>query len=77
MTALLLAFVVIPAVVIVTALAIGLGRDRRPRAPERETVLAAHAWFGGVTANQRVARLEERVRRLELLAHEHGRQHLP
>jgi hypothetical protein len=81
MVALLLALVVIPTVVIVSALVMGLRRDRRAgqgsRAPQRETTLAAHAWVSGFTANQRVAHLEERVRRLEHLAHEHGRQHLP
>ena len=84
MVALLLALVVIPMVVIVSALVIGLRRDRREAAlrraavvPGRDALLATQAWVGSLTANQRLAHLEERVRRLEILADERGRQHLP
>jgi hypothetical protein len=77
---LVLAHVVIPVVVIGSVLATVAGRERRRvlgvlnEALRHVRLIAGQAWNAALVANARVANLEERVRHLERVAHDHGRE---
>jgi hypothetical protein len=80
---LIVTFVVIPAAVIGTVLVAVAWRERGrtlaalARSLEHARLIAAHAWNAALLANGRLANLEDRVRNLERVAHDHGRERQP
>ena len=80
MVELALTLVVVPVLVIGVVLAMATRRERRAalayltEAVRHLYLIAGQAWNAALVANARVANLEERVRHLERVAHDHGRE---
>jgi len=80
MGVLVFTLVVVPLVIIGLVLAVAGRHERRAviaslaEAVRHLRLIAGQAWNAALVANARVANLEERVRVLERVTHDHGRE---